>query len=151
MNYHNDSLDISFIISSLNYFIYPKFCLISLLQSFFLKRFNNLFTAKVSNYIRLQNSIFNYFNQKIFFWSIWKVAFCKYFLYFDILRWSSTLKLGPFWLLSLTYSVYMLAFTSVDFILIVPWYVLCYQWVYQYAHLSIMKSYMYRFFPLTFF
>ena len=50
----------------------------------------------------------------------------KMFFYFDILTWSPTWNLGTLSLTSLLKSIYVLSIISIDFILIVLWYVLMY-------------------------
>ena len=69
--------DIYFITFFLNYFFYPKFCLICLLQFFYLKCFNNYFSIKVFYYICWWNSLFNFFNHKNFARPSWGIVFYK--------------------------------------------------------------------------
>ena len=66
-----------FITFSLNYFFYSKFFLICFLKFFFVKCSNSFFTVKITNNTCPRHSIFNLRNHLKFFWTIWKVAFCK--------------------------------------------------------------------------
>ena len=69
--------DISFITFFLDYFFYPIFLLISLLQFFSIKCSNNFLTIEIINNICPRNCIFNFFNYKNFFRPIWCVSFSK--------------------------------------------------------------------------
>ena len=110
----NFSVNIKFV-TFLYYFFYPKLGLICLLQFFFIKCPNNLFTIKVLYYIcpYVHDSIFNFFSNNNLFWP-------------NILTWWPTLKLGSLSLFSMSKSVYVLDFTSAGFILLVLWYLLLY-------------------------
>ena len=69
--------DIQFITFSFKYFFYSKFFLISLLQFVFIKTSSNFFTIQITNSISPRNCIFNFINNKNFFWPIWSISFSK--------------------------------------------------------------------------
>ena len=69
--------DIQFTTFSFKYFFYAKFLLISLLQFFFIKTFSNFFTIQIINNISQKNCIFNFTNNKNFFWPNWSISFSK--------------------------------------------------------------------------
>ena len=77
--------NVKFITFSLYYFFNPKFFFICFLQFFFIKASNNFFVLKIINNIWSWPGVFNFFTHKNLFRSIWNRAFCKVFLYFDIL------------------------------------------------------------------
>ena len=91
----------------LYYLFSSNFCLICLLLFFFVKRSNSFLTIKIIENIYPRYSIFNFFNQKKFFW-----AFAKNLLYFDILWWSPTLNFRFLSLFSTSKSIYVLALLS---------------------------------------
>ena len=66
-----------FIVFSLYYFLNSKLLLICFLQFFFIKRYNNFFTFKITNSTCPWHSVFNLFNYKNFFRPIWNTAYCK--------------------------------------------------------------------------
>ena len=144
---------IQFISYSLDYFLKSKLFFIFFLQFFFVKRSNNFFTVKITNNICSRHSILNFFNHKNFFWPIWYL-FEKMSLYFDILTWFATSKLGFSLLFALLKSKYVLDFTSAGSILIVQCiyyciYLLCHL-IYQYTHFLILKSHICKLYSLRF-
>ena len=69
--------DLQFIIFSFKHFFYPNFFLASFLQFFFIKTFNYWRTIEVANHISPRNCIFDFTNNKNFFWPIWSIFFSK--------------------------------------------------------------------------
>ena len=63
--------------ASFYYFFNSKFILICFWQFFFVKSSNNFFSIKIINNICQRHNVFNFLNQKHFFWPIWNVTFCK--------------------------------------------------------------------------
>ena len=112
------TFEIQLITCSFNYFCYSKFFLIYFCNFFS----NNFFIIKIDNNICSQHSIFTFFIHKNFFRPI---PFAKMFLYFDILTWSTTLKLESSLLFFLLKSI-TLDVTSTCFVLVVLRYVLLY-------------------------
>ena len=116
---------IQFITFYFNYFFYPKFCLIYLLQLFFVKLSKNLFTVLITNNICQRNSVFNFSNNKNLIWAIWFVTFCINIFIFQY-SYMVTLNVVSFLLFITPKSIYVLGITPNSFIIIVLWYVLSY-------------------------
>ena len=116
---------------SFNYFFCPEFLFISLLQFFFHKMFQWILHHLDHSNICPWNCIFNFFNHKNFFRSIWCVSFTK-----NIFVFGNSYMIPPLDLWSLLEcnsaecdsikSIYVLSLTSTGLILMALWYVLLY-------------------------
>ena len=86
--------------------------------NYFSKMFRNIFTVQITcNYV---HSIFNFYNQKNFFRTIWRVTFCKSVFIFWYSCKVTNFKFRIFFIIfSSLKSINVLDFTSIGFILIV--------------------------------
>ena len=101
--------------------------LTGLLQLFFIECSNNFFSIDITTDAHPSHSIFLLsWSQKLLQTNLVCSFFGKIFLYFDILTWSPTLKLGSLLLCLTSYSICVLGLTSIDFTFIDPRYVLLY-------------------------
>ena len=104
----------------LYYLFTSKLFFICFFEFFFVKHSNDFFSVAIANSIFPRHSIFNFFNHKTLFRSIWSVTFCKNistFLYSNNIR---NFKFRVFIIeFPLLKSTYVLEFTSTGFILIV--------------------------------
>ena len=112
----------------LTYFLSPLFMtfstlLICHLQFVFIKRFNNFFSNNSFWHICSWNSIFKFFNNKIFFRSICRVTFCKNIFLFWYSYMVTNLKFRIF---LRSKSIYVFEYISTSFILIILCYMLLY-------------------------
>ena len=127
--------------------------LICFLKFFFVKCFNNFFTVKIINNICTRNSIFNFFNHKLFFWPIWNIDFCKNIFIFWYSYMITNFKFRTFFIiLFIKVNIYACLYINrlhfnVSVICIV--YLLCHL-IYQYNHILILISCIYKFCSLSF-
>ena len=99
-------LHLTYSLSSFIFIIFPILNLFWILILFH-KKFQQFSTLKITNMICPRRSVLNIFNPKNFFRPTWNIAFCNFFLYFDIVKISPIYKV-----ISLLESIYMLGFTS---------------------------------------
>ena len=99
-----------------------SFWFVFFFQFFFVKLFKNFFVLKITNYVHVGRSVFNFFNHKNFFRPIWDIAFCKNVFIFWYSNNTTNLNLGSSSLMCSIESIYLFDSTSTGFIFILLWY-----------------------------
>ena len=126
----------------LKYFFYSEFFLISLLQFFFIKCSNNIFTIEIINNIRPRNCILNFTNNKNLFRRVQCVSFTENIFVFR----------NSYMITSFKFSTFIINFfLKINICIILYKYTHpLYHLIYRYIHFSTPKSCIYKFWSLMF-
>ena len=125
---------------------------------YYLECFSNFFSNNIINNIRLWHSLFNFFNHKNVFWSIWSVIFCRNSFIYWYANNITNFKFRIFIINLFAWHNICAWFTfelhqQVSFKLCCDMYYCIYQLyhlIYQYPHFLVLKSCINKFCSLRF-